>query len=77
MRKLRELVCEGMQGATYESAFTRVFDTLCACGPALLAREGVAIHPERLSALRSLVCCEGQLQTSESAMPRENDDAWV
>ena len=44
---------------------------------ASLAREGVAIHPERLSALRPLALREGHLQTSESDMPRENDDAWV
>ena len=55
MRKLRELVCEGMQGRAFSP-----------CGPASLAREGVAIHPERLSALRSLVVREGKIwQASE------------
>ena len=65
MRGLRKLVCEGTRGAA-QSAFTRVFDTLCACGPASLAREGCRKHPERLSALRSLALREGKQQTSES-----------
>jgi hypothetical protein len=54
MRGLRELVCEGAQGRA-----------ISPCGPTSLAREGVAIHPERLSALRSLASCEGTRQASE------------
>ena len=46
MRRLRKLVCEGTRGAT------RIY---ALCGPASLVREGVPMHPERLSALRSLV----------------------
>jgi hypothetical protein len=46
----------------------------CVCGPASLAREGVAIHPERLSALRFPHVREG-LAKLGGRLPREKDDA--
>ena len=55
MRGLRKLVCEGTQGAAF-----------CACGPASLAREGVPMHPERLSALRPLDFSRGEPQALEA-----------
>ena len=45
------------------------------CGPTSLAREGVPMHPERLSALRSLALSEGKLANLGGLMTRENDDA--
>ncbi len=50
----------GMQGRAFSS-----------CGPASLAREGVAIHPERLSALRSLALSEGNCKPRRAYASRE------
>ena len=66
MRGLRKLVCEGTRGAAYESAFTRVFDTLWPAGLRHWPATGASQAPERLSALRSLAAREGKQQTSES-----------
>jgi hypothetical protein len=49
LRGLRELIRAGTQGRA-----------ISPCGPASMAREGVAIHPERLSALRSLARARGK-----------------
>ena len=60
--------------APSDSAFTRVFVALCACGPTSLARRRVPLHPSACRRSASLFRAEGNIQTSEEDVPREKGD---
>ncbi len=62
--RMRARSClEGTQGGS-----------LTACGPTSLARRRVPLHPSACRRSASLVGDEGNRQTSEGLMPRENDE---